>query len=89
MPNRIEQSTLFELTACDAFEPVHELTAGDASPSVTPKSDPSTPKSNVSSRESGVFGAVSPWAFCGGVRYVVFSRRTRQLLLGLLGSNTT
>ena len=62
MPRRNEQPTLFELTACDDFEPVQGLAAEHVSPSVIPKSDPSTPEGNVSSWEAGVFRAVSPWA---------------------------
>jgi hypothetical protein len=34
-----EQPTLFERRACDRFEPLQGLAAGQASPSVIPKSD--------------------------------------------------
>jgi hypothetical protein len=62
MPHQIEQPTLFELNTCDEFEPPLGLAAGEASPSVTPKSDSSNPEANVCPREPGVFSAVSPWA---------------------------
>jgi len=60
MHHRNEQPTLFELTACDDFESLQALAGGHVCPSVIPKSDPSTPERKVSSREPGVFRAVSP-----------------------------
>jgi hypothetical protein len=62
MRYRIEQPTLFALTACDAFEPPRGIAAGHALPGVAPESDPSTPQGSISPREPGVFRAVSPWA---------------------------
>jgi hypothetical protein len=62
MPHRIEQPTLFELTACDGFEPRLGSALEPASPSMDPNSDGSTPEGNVASGEAGVFRAVSPWA---------------------------
>jgi hypothetical protein len=62
MPHRNDQPTLFELTACDDFEPLQGLAIRHASPSVISKSDPSTAERNVSSEKAGVFRAVSPWA---------------------------
>jgi len=53
MPHRNEQLTLFELTASDDFEPPRGIAAGHASSSVIPKSDPSTPEGNISSRDTG------------------------------------
>jgi hypothetical protein len=62
MPHRNEQPTLFELTACDEFEPLQGLPAGHASPNVTPESYPSTPEGNGCPTEPRVSRAISPWA---------------------------
>jgi len=62
MPRRSEQPTLFELTACDEFEPLPGLPLEHRWPSLTPKSDPSSPGGTGSSTEPGMFRAVSPWA---------------------------
>jgi hypothetical protein len=62
MPHRNEQPTLFELTACEDFEPRRGFVFEPLPSSVPPKSDLSTPEGNVSPTEPGVFRAVSPWA---------------------------
>ena len=62
MPHRNEQPSLFELTACDESNPFGDFRLEKAGPGVTPKSDSSTPKGNVSAKESLVSRAVSPWA---------------------------
>ena len=62
MPHRVEQPTLFELTACAVFEPSRGLPPVDEPPDVTPKSDPSAPEANASPVGPEVDRAVSPWA---------------------------
>jgi hypothetical protein len=62
MPHRNEQPTLFELTACGEFESFWGLPLEQRSPSLRPKSDPSSPGGTGSPTEQGMFRAVSPWA---------------------------
>ena len=60
--HRNEQPTLFELTACDDFEPPRGLPPEKAVPSVSTRSALLTSKGNVSSTDPMAFRAVSPWA---------------------------
>ena len=62
MPHRNEHPTLFELTACDEFEPLRGNAPELAPSNVTAESDPSTPEGSVSRKELGVFRSVSPLA---------------------------
>ena len=62
MPHRIEQPTLFELTASNEFDPLGELPAEHAAQKVAPKSAPSLLEGKVFPGELQAFRAVSPLA---------------------------
>ncbi len=63
MPHRrSEQPTLFELTACNEFDPPRGPSPEHAAPKVAPKSNPSVLGGKVFPRERQAFRAVSPLA---------------------------
>ncbi len=75
---RSEQPTLFELTACNEFEPLRGLPPEHAAPDIAVEPDPWVPEGNVSPTEQRVFRAVSPLALCCGCTYVVVASERRR-----------
>jgi hypothetical protein len=68
MPHWIAQPTLFELTACDKFEPPRGLAAGHTSQSVTPKSGRSTLEGYVSPTDARGTGRCPRGQVCHSMR---------------------
>jgi hypothetical protein len=57
---RSQQPTLFEVTACNEFEPLPGLRAEHAASTVTPQTDPSVAEGKVSSAERQAFRGDRP-----------------------------
>ena len=89
MLHQIEQPTLFELTACDGFEARRGCTPEPGLPSVTPKSTRRLRKLTLPQRSAGCSGPFRQGPFVAVFVMWCSAGRRKQLLLGLLRSNTT